>query len=462
MKKCLIFLLILLFFLYSCRGGDPGGAKGSLSASSTSRHESPGGEPAGEDSVSPADTPEKARFLQTAAHLLRKDGDIAALIIVGGIYKDEAEFKTDVSLRPLSENNPYGEFAVLQTFIDSVYTQKAGEYVLSFPPYGTPTVKNIDGKTWSSTHFAPQAVHMDPNFAPQLVEYDEESALVLVETDAGFRISVPFTYTPGGWRMDACLYRLAAEYKNKTPEALDSRRFLSMNAGSAPKLAGKTLLINIFINDLVSEWDEKAVLSVLEREQSACLFLENTAKSHQIPLEIEITGEKTSLYLETAEKIPTGVNDFIWIDLLFSHTVYTSLEGYIRRSFDTARYDGWCAVLCLNKKGQSFALSCDKEHSDWERYVAERAVIYHTDDESYAYFDSPGVYAHELLHLFGARDLYPPYVDSLKDSLLENYFPNDIMRVIPSDIGLAAVSPYTAFRVGWLGYLEEQFLFLVS
>jgi hypothetical protein len=261
--------------------------------------------------------------------------------------------------------------------------------------------------------------------------------------------------------MDECLFKAVTDVKNASFDR-SKNTSTAMGQGSAKALSGSFLIINVFLNDQVSEWDNTDIDDVLTKMNSACAFMERSAAGYGVSLNVISTDKTKSLYLETTEKLPTDINDFVWIDLLFADTVYRTLQGYAENYFNLDSYDNWCVMFHLNKKGRSYAIPCDKANSDWANYNAERCVIFHTDDDTYAYYDSPGVYVHELFHLFGAVDLYTPYITDEDDSMLKIYFSNDIMRIIPTDDELASVSPYTAFKLGWVGYIDEQFLFLAE
>lgn len=54
------------------------------------------------------------------------------------------------------------------------------------------------------------------------------------------------------------------------------------------------------------------------------------------------------------------------------------------------------------------------------------------------------VQAHEILHVFGADDLY--HISKAK-----NFAVTDIMNYYSSDINYATIDPITAWAIGWRG-----------
>ena len=83
--------------------------------------------------------------------------------------------------------------------------------------------------------------------------------------------------------------------------------------------------------------------------------------------------------------------------------------------------------------------------------------MYFTADNTYEYAPNVSMYMHEMLHLFGADDLYAPYLSASAAKRIEAYCPNELMRYVPVDIQETALSPYTMFRIGWRSRLDRQF-----
>lgn len=96
---------------------------------------------------------------------------------------------------------------------------------------------------------------------------------------------------------------------------------------------------------------------------------------------------------------------------------------------------------------------------DGEYFYYEYSCLYRHDAYTDGERESPATYAHEILHLFGAPDLYEgsgdPYVDrALIDYVAETY-PDDIMVSTYEDDGTSRfdvitkeISPLTAYCLG--------------
>ena len=81
--------------------------------------------------------------------------------------------------------------------------------------------------------------------------------------------------------------------------------------------------------------------------------------------------------------------------------------------------------------------------------------------------ESPAVYAHEIMHLFGAHDLYEEAeFTSEVTSYVKQTYPMEIMYRVTDEQGnsydekiINTISPITAYHLGWIDELEELALF---
>lgn len=70
---------------------------------------------------------------------------------------------------------------------------------------------------------------------------------------------------------------------------------------------------------------------------------------------------------------------------------------------------------------------------------------------------NPAIIAHEVLHLFGAVDLYPNYqFPNFNFKELGERYPNEIMRVQHKDLNKLTISPITSYFVGWQDTLDHS------
>ncbi len=395
---------------------------------------------------------ERELFLQDAQELLEKDLAFTELLVMGGIFEGERVGADKFAARTVSPQNRYYLSQTLWDDLCSVYLPSGAEEYSAYPEYGTKFVLLSGEQAKYSFHFTPAPAATLVIGSAYVKEFGEQSAAVAVPDISGAEHEAGFTLTADGWRLNRpCFFAFRnAEY---TPQ------YTTAGIGSAASLKGECLLINVFIDDGVSSWDEKDIKAELDKVGAAAEFIKSAAASYGSDVRFVITDQVTSPRLSTSEKLPDSPEGFVRIDLLFNSTVFGSLQNYVAEYFELESYENYCVLLHLNKPGRSYALECDSNDFDWEAYSCERALFYRSEDKKYEFYCGECTYAHEILHLFGAVDLYGENISESAAESLAHYYPNDIMSAVGSDIGLYGVSPLTAYLTGMTDALHEQFVF---
>ena len=116
-------------------------------------------------------------------------------------------------------------------------------------------------------------------------------------------------------------------------------------------------------------------------------------------------------------------------------------------------------LLFLPGPGNPYTVVCDPENG--EEYYWEYSVFYqYTLDGPENQWPGPAVLAHEILHLFGALDLYPGQqgVSLTTARTIADAYPREIMVTVRDPRGQVeltgmdqTLSPFTAWRVGLTG-----------
>lgn len=383
--------------------------------------------------------------LPELALLLENDRRFTDLVILGGIFENmEAETYTP---QLLSKDNEYYLYSSIYDFAFSVYVAEEAEKMLSLPEYGPKYISEKNGITTVTKSYIP-AYDSEYIKAEQIVLSSYKATVAVTKKD-GRRYLIHFSNTSQGWRMERSLFSISRT------SAVNAHKSTIMGNGSGSVLKGKCLIISVFIEDEISSWERDGIIDITAKLDQAGRFIKQCAEYYGTECDITFSDMEKALKLKADGIIPNKPEGFSWTEDAFSATEYKTIDEYIGKSFDISLYDSYCCIFHINKKGRSYALVCDKAYDDWRKFQTEKAVVFHTEDKKYPYFDSIGVYVHEILHIFGAKDLYS--LTEKNELLMENCFPNDIMRTIPSDIELAFASPFTAFCVGWTEGLEEQF-----
>ena len=235
--------------------------------------------------------------------------------------------------------------------------------------------------------------------------------------------------------------------------------------GSAALLSDPTVLVNVFLNDAAGghTWDTESRASAVQRTQMA----------------VDWICEQAALYDVQPQLIYDQTEDASNATLTRSYLVHSSMRGGQNSDESSAfldEMDALCESLAADSRlaaygarqiafliylpisGTSFTMAHYAD--DAENFYYEYSCLYALD----AYTDgaepeSPATYAHEILHLFGAPDLYDgssdPYVDSSLTTYVETTYPDDIMLSTYAVDGSSVfdridkrISPLTAYCLG--------------
>lgn len=252
------------------------------------------------------------------------------------------------------------------------------------------------------------------------------------------------------------------------------RRFVALAEGVAPSndadvkparaLAGHVALVSFFVDRPGSSWSEPEICDIFGAVEVCADWLTQQASRYNTAL----TMRSDSLYYHATdpreEVVPIAFQSVAgqmvpveavnaasalaaptyWVHRLgFADIV--RFMGHVQRSVDA---DSWVVFFHPREAGRSFAVPA---HRSLHRCV-ELAVCY----PQYAILRSgvhgpfrqdPAVYAHELLHLFGATDKYD--VTSLEVFPSGSVTERDIMRSGSRRLQRMRIDPLTAAEIGW-------------
>jgi hypothetical protein len=221
--------------------------------------------------------------------------------------------------------------------------------------------------------------------------------------------------------------------------------------GSCRVLAGKVVLTNIFVSDPESEWDRQQRREVRRRMAQALKFIHRQSARYGQTLQFH----QTKFSFAYQDPIPTRLGaDPAWTQQVIESAAGESPNDLAARLRRELAADGVLIVLHVNKSARSYNLTYYQSIDC--NYRAERIVCFakYEDDRQTA----AGSYAHEILHAFGAGELYFPYdeTDSRKQ-VAARLFPQDIMYRVEYQLRDLEIGDYTAYRIGWIDTLHEKY-----
>ncbi|RMG78029.1 MAG: hypothetical protein D6707_10460, partial [Bacteroidetes bacterium] len=250
------------------------------------------------------------------------------------------------------------------------------------------------------------------------------------------------------------------------------------------KLKGDVVLYVIFVESKYTGfWTTYDIESTLDSAQKAIDWIENQAKKEGIFLNIKLDYHKTPKNV-----IPIQGN-------LQKRTLSGTLFSSAGISYGIKSVDRWAdkiAKEALKSYGPdtSTITRTKIKPQDREKLLARLRDIYKTDNVALVYFinnfykkdisvalhtqgnetpeyavisyKSPGVIAHEFLHLFGAYDLYmSPFDRERKTQKQKEFamkeFPNEIMAFPYRRINTLSISPFTKYLIGWKNELDNKY-----
>ena len=236
--------------------------------------------------------------------------------------------------------------------------------------------------------------------------------------------------------------------------------------GSAKLLEGNIVVVAVFWEDAQNSWGRNQ-LQIAQRQLVTALdFLEEEAAQYGVeanfcysPSEGKLNYRQSSpdQTLDLENHLPDFYQEVIqWMDSVVPEQQL--LEQYQAESI--------CYLVFLPQSGTSFTLP---RIADLPQQLTQRELsfLFYYQDAQRIQRQCPYIYAHELLHQFGAIDLYAdspqlPPSSGLPEYVWEQY-PNEIMGGNTqghyyenelTEIGFE-ITPLTAYCLGWVGRVPE-------
>ncbi len=245
------------------------------------------------------------------------------------------------------------------------------------------------------------------------------------------------------------------------PESGLSRR--QMMYGSAGLLTEPTVLVSVYINDAAGGrvWTEDAKAETRQYLATAVQWLEEQTKNYGHTIHLYCDDGTANTHLSRTYTPKSAIRGGRNSDE--SDALLTELDA-VSDTLDTTELevtygtDRVAFLYFLPVSGASFTMV---------HYADDGSNFYHEYSCLYCYdvyagegeSESPATYAHEILHLFGAPDLYEGSSDDFVDDELVAYveqtYPDEIMNSTYNEDGTSSfdsvnksISPLTAYCLG--------------
>lgn len=230
--------------------------------------------------------------------------------------------------------------------------------------------------------------------------------------------------------------------------------------GSADHCSGNVVICTVFVNDKQESWNFSGTEDSAKKENIltclgiACDYLQTQAENYEVSLNFTYDfEEQDDLSYTCSTDLAHETEDWdmeIWKYIDENIPTDALLEKYDAENI--------LFLTCMNTDENSTAITATRSWYPEMPYPYEFVSLYYVDS---GMVNPPAVYAHEILHCFGAPDLYAADEEyNIGDSfvsLVGKTLPNDIMYTC-SDMNSGdyvydritnEISEVTAYYIGW-------------
>ena len=236
--------------------------------------------------------------------------------------------------------------------------------------------------------------------------------------------------------------------------------------GSAKQLKSKSAFIILYVNDKDSSWTEKRKSDMKKKLRHSIEFIKKSAKEYGASPELVADVYDGKEYSDLSYNIKSDIsftdkeND--------TDKMYKKVKSYINKRVKLQKIrnkyktDSIGFLVLLNKSGVCHTHVHVASNGKKDFY--ECSMLFDKYDSKQ---EGASTYAHEMLHLFGARDLYTvSYGDGITKRFIKyvkKHFPREIMLTTLSKGKVQLkykitnkVSRITAFFLGWKKNIPEK------
>ena len=230
-------------------------------------------------------------------------------------------------------------------------------------------------------------------------------------------------------------------------------------AGSALILKGKVYTLSCFISGPEDEWAYQEKLNMLALLKEGQDWIQKQALKNHCSVDFSEGGNfgmKEDIKLPYIERGTASGNESVdWVSKVLYKVGYKSTLELVNWVKHNTSCENLQVIIFVKGQGNGYAMAYGDE-MDKERYFVEGAVLYekYNGGEKLA----ASSIAHEILHLYGAWDLYKTFSQSEEnEKRAKKLFPNSIMLRTSYNINELIVDELTAWLIGWNTKPEEWY-----
>lgn len=223
------------------------------------------------------------------------------------------------------------------------------------------------------------------------------------------------------------------------------------NIGSAKKLKGKIYVLEIWLASSNNPWNNSNMTSMRRKVVDAVRWLENLTRKYGSDAVFEVGSffgpDNRGIVVD---ELPMSYNDcWDFSSLLISvlnKLGYVNETHFYNRICSIYNADNLAVLFIINGDGRSSASQFSVGHlNGYRSKFLETAFIFVSNNNIPT--ESQCI-AHEILHLFGAWDMYKGQASDQAAMWAKYNYPNEIMLQVLSPLEELVVSPLTAWLTG--------------
>lgn len=231
-------------------------------------------------------------------------------------------------------------------------------------------------------------------------------------------------------------------------------------AGSAYSLKGKIYVLSVFIATPENDWTKEGKAKTFEIQREACRWIQTQAKKHKQSVSFEegtFGYEETMMFETLSGGTGSGKEDVDWVSRVLKKAGYKSALDFNKWVQNNTTCTQSIVLIYANMSGVSYAMACSNEMNE-EKYFNEGCMIYQYYDDAQTKPLCAATIAHEMLHTFGAWDLYTTFAQSSdREKKARSIYPNDIMLRTSYNINELSIGELSAWLIGWVVKEEKWF-----
>lgn len=251
------------------------------------------------------------------------------------------------------------------------------------------------------------------------------------------------------------------EYRTNIQTEFDRSRS-EFNTGTCRDLSEDAAIVVLFASDDESSWDQESMRYVCREVEAAAQLIRDTAATYGYELELPVYYYTDNDYrrIHYDGVIMTGGEKLDALENIAKNWGFQDKWAMHEALQKSLGMEQLAYIVVHNKAGYCFAQSESNLSGPIDWCQPEYCVLSMSYESGWV--NQAESYAHELLHLFGAQDLYRKEIGGTvynadRAALAMQLCPGDVMLCNVWDIREAEISGFTAYCVGLIDFLPSNY-----